>query len=155
VSDAISLSSKIGEVMAPQTLVTALTVDLDGRVRLDAGALHGRSELESGFTWVARRDQVSQPQTCWIVWVAIELDAAERPVRYKGLAVCELAVDPQTCAAHKSLAEHINRISDAMRGSVAVSTLPAPIRQGVREQLQALDASVWQAAPDPLRSALT
>ena len=148
------LHAGLGEVMAPQTLVTALTVDLQGRVRPDPGALHGRSELERELTWLKARDAVGPSESCWIVWTALELDASQQPIRYKGLTVCELLVNPVSRMAYKSLAEHINRMSEAMRGGVDASKLPAPIRAAIREQLAALVAGAWDRSSTELKAAL-
>ena len=46
----ILLSSSAGEIVAPQTIATALIVGPDGSVTLDPGILHGRSALEKSLT---------------------------------------------------------------------------------------------------------
>ncbi len=150
----IVLSSAIGEVMAPQMLVTALMVSPDGRLKIDAGALHGRSELESGYEFVRDRAALGQPQSCWIIWIAIELDAANQPVRYKGLTASELLVNPQTRQAYKSVAGQVNRMSEAMRGGVNLGSVTPALKSRVKEQLMALGREVWDASPDLLRSGL-
>ncbi len=169
----ISLSNNIGEIMAPGTLVTALTAvarpsacDTSSPagigparsssawdVRLDPGALHGRSELEQRFHF-GPKQSVCEASSCWIVWLAIELDAANRPVRYKGASLCELLVNSQTKAAYKSMAEHVNRMSEAMRGEVRVERLPVDIRRAVREQLMAIGSELWQQASETFRAAI-
>ena len=60
----IPLSTSVGEVMAPHTLVTAFTISSDGKIVADAGALHGRSELEQSVEWVQRRELVGEGQSC-------------------------------------------------------------------------------------------
>ena len=149
----ISLSNNIGEVMAPGTMVTALTASSATDARLDPGALHGRSELEHRFAF-GPKQAVGEASSCWIVWIAIELDAANRPVRYKGASLCELLVNSQTKAAYKSMAEHVNRMSEAMRGEVRVERLPADIRRAVKEQLMTSGPELWQRAPDAFRAAM-
>ena len=149
----ISLSSKLGEVMSPKTLVTALIVGPDGSIHVDPGALHGRSELESQLQFVRDRSQVSDGQPWWIVWVAIELDDAQQPQRYKGAAVSEILVDRSRRMGYKSLPEHVNRMSEAMRGVVNIARLSSEHRQRVRQQLLQLNEGWWQNAPAPFQAA--
>ncbi len=151
----IALSTSLGEVMAPQTLVTALTVTPLGEVTLDAGALHGRSAMEGRFTFVPTRAQVGEPtQPWWIVWLAVELDAWNQLLRYKGLSVCELAINPERWTGFKSLAEHVNRMSEAMRGVVNVTRLPPHERMAVKAQLFAIGKEQWDHSSDAFKRAL-
>ena len=150
----IPLSTKVGEVMAPQRLVAALIVGPDGHVTLDPGALHGRSELEQQIAWVQRRELVGEGQSCWMVWVAIELDAANQPVRYAGVSACELWVNPQTRRGYKSVAEFVNCMSEAMRGGVQVSRLAPQMRAAVTQQLMTIGPEVWERSADSLKRAL-
>ena len=150
----IPLSTGIGELMAPQTLVAALILTPDGHAKLDAGALHGRSDLESQLTWVTQRALVAQGQSYWIVWVAIELDAVEKPVRYKGLSACEMVVNPKQQVGYKSLAEHVNRMSEAMRGGINLTKLKSESRALVQQQLIHLSQELWDHSSDLLKKAL-
>lgn len=153
-AQSIPLSTNLGEVVAPQTLVTALTISLDGKVTADPGALHGRSELESQIEWVTQRELVGEGASCWIVWVAVELDAANNPVRLKGASACELWVNPQARRGYKSVAESVNRMSEAMRGGVNVSRLSPQARASVKQQLIAIGRELWERSAASLRQAL-
>lgn len=150
----IPLSRGVGEVMAPQTLVTAFVLAPDGSIRVDAGALHGRSEIERQVALVSRQEFLEDGQPFFIVWVAIELDTANHPLRYKGLSVCRMLIDPKQQVGYKSLSEHVNRMSEAMRGDVNISRLSPEQRQTVKQQLITLDASLWEASDEVLRQAL-
>jgi len=140
--------------MAPQTLVTALVLSPDGSVELDAGALHGRSVFESQFQFVKPKTLVPNSQTAWIIWVAIELDASNQPLRYKGLSTSELLVNLQHRLGYKSLADQVNRISEAIQGQASVARLDASARRVVVEKLRQLDAKLWEHADPALRAAL-
>ena len=148
---AVPLSSKLGEVMAPQTLVTAIVIGPDGAAKLDAGALHGRSELESRLQLVPTQAQVGHGQSCWITWVAIELDPSDKPLRYKGLSVSEVLVNLQQRLAYKSLADSVNRMSDAMQGKVNVSRLSPDHRRQVGQLLMATSQELWQRSAPALQ----
>ena len=151
----IPLSTKVGEVMAPQTLVAALIVGPDGTVTLDPGVLHGRSEVERGIEFVKQRDQVAGGQPFAVVWVAIELDSSNQPVRYKGTAVSELTINPTARRGYKSVAEATNRIGEAVQGKVNVAKLKPEFRASVKQRLIALGQELWDRAPDSLKQGLS
>ncbi len=150
----VNVSSGLGEVMAPQTLVTALIVSPDGTVKLDSGALHGRSELERDIEFVRQRDAVPNPQVYWVVWVAIELDASDHPVRYKGVSASELLIDPAQRVGYKSLAQSTNRITEAINGRANVTMLSPQLRAAVTQQLRTLGTQWWEPASMSLKHAL-
>ena len=147
-------ADKAGGGVAPQTLVTALIVSPDGRVTLDPGALHGRSELESGLEMMQKKELVEQGASFWIVWVAVELDPAQKPLRYKGLSVCEMLVNRERRAGYKSLAEHVNRMAEALRGGTNLITLSPQDRSLVKQQLMAMSLELWERSSDSLKAAL-
>ena len=150
----IDLSKGLGEVMAPQTMVTALVATPDGRVWLDPGALHGRSRIEGEHEFVKSREAVGEGQACWVVWVAIELDASNQPVRLKGASVSEMLLNPATHIGYKSVAEGVNCMSEAMRGGVNVGRLPPSLHEPIARQLRAIGDELWARAPEALRAAL-
>ncbi len=150
----IPLTTGFGEVMAPQTLVTALLIGPDGQARFDAGALHGRSELESQLEFVRQRESVGAGKAVWVVWVAIELDADQRPLRYKGAAVSELLVNLEKRLGYKNLADQVNRMSEAMRGGVNLSKVSAEERALIRQHLVSLGAELLARASDSFKQAL-
>ena len=151
----ISLSTGLGEVMASQTLVLPLVITSDGAITIQPGALHGRSEAEQGIQFVKQREELGTVTPHRFVWVAVELDAAEKPVRYKGISVSEVWIDRQKGIGYKPLAEAVNRISEAIRGGVNLKVLGAAERELVAKQLQALEGCVWESSEAALREALT
>lgn len=153
-SRAIPLSTALGEVMMPGTLITAFILAPDGTVRLDPGVLHGRSAIESAVRFVASRDQVADAQRYWVVWVAVELDGTDRPVRYRGLSVSELWIDPRHGTGYKVLAESVNRMTEAMGGGLNVRVLSGVEKTLVAAQLASLSPEVWERSPQGLKDAL-
>jgi len=140
--------------MAPQTLMTAFIVTPHGEVKLDVGALHGRSEIESQVELVRQKDQVTDGKTYGIVWVAVELDSANKPVRYKGLSVCELLVNQERRIGYKNLAEHVNRMAEAIRGGVNVGRLQPEARTAVKQQLVSIKSDLWERSSYSFKQAL-
>ena len=150
----VPLSTGLGELMAPQTLVTALIVSPDGTATLDPGALHGRSRLEGQLRLVNKRQEVGQAESFWIAWVALELDEAKAPVRYLGISVSQLLVNHSEQLGYKSVAEQVNRMSESMRGEAKLAQLSRSQRIAVKEQLLAIGAPLWAEASDVFRKAV-
>lgn len=151
---AISLSSGAGEVMAPHTLMTVLVLSPDGTLTLDPGALHGRSEIEHSLRLAKRREEIPSTQTYWFIWVAVELDPIDLPLRYKGMAASELFVDTQSRTAYKNLSEHVNQMSRALRGELNIETLNGKAKAAIAQQLKQLDATAWDRSASSLKEAL-
>lgn len=149
----IPLSTGLGEIMAPQTLITALIFSPDGTVSVEPGALHGRSAVEQSVQFVTSRDELKNAQVHWVVWVAAELDAANQPLRYNGVAASELWIDPATKQGYKVLAESVNRMAEAMRGGVNLKTLDRSSRQLIKQQLVSLGPEVWERSAQTLQGA--
>jgi len=150
----IALNSGVGEIMATQTLVASLVLSPDGSLAVDSGALHGRSELEQALTFAKSRSELNHPQCAWVVWVAVELDSADRPHHYKGVAVSALWVDAASNTGYKSVTESVNRMSEAMRGGVNVNMLDGKAKALIGERLRALDEDVWDRSSASFREAL-
>ena len=150
----VPLTTGLGEVMAPQTLLTVLILAPDGTMTVDPGALHGRSEIENAVRFVQRRDQVPNAQVYWLIWVAVELDTSNAPMRYKGIGVSELWIDPVHKIGYKSLAESVNRMSEAMRGGITLKTLDARAKTLIRERLIALGAEIFERSSQSFKEAL-
>ena len=140
--------------MAPQTLMVPLLLSADGTIRADPGAIHGRSEWEQSLRLVQRREQVPNPATAWFVWVAVELDGTNSPVRYKGIAVSEFFLDLQAGVGYKSLAESVNRMDEAMRGGINLKTLSLRERSSIAGQLMALGSELWERSEPRFKEAL-
>ena len=153
-SRVVPLSTGVGEVMAPQTLLTALILTPEGTITIEPGALHGRSGIGSAIQLTKQRDQLLNAETYWLVWVAVELDPSNQPVRYTGASVSELFVDQVNKIGYKVLAEHVNRMAEALRGGVNLKTLDGRSRALIREQLAALSPEVWQRSAPAFREAL-
>ena len=150
----VPLTVGLGEIVTPGTLLTALILAPDGTIALDPGALHGRSELEQSVQIEPAFDQVQSAQVYWIVWVAAELDASDALVRYTGVAVSELWLDPVRKIGYKVLAEHVNRMAEALRGGINLKTLGAPARALIAQQLASLGPETWERTAGALKGAL-
>lgn len=154
-SKPIALSVGFGEIVSPQTLVVPLVVSFDGTITADAGALHGRSKLEQGIRFVGKREEALDARPCWVVWVAVELDASDQPVRYRGIAASQMWIDPVSQVGYKVLADQVNRMSEAIRGGVNLKSLDAAQRSLIAKTLSGLGQDVWQRTALALKGALS
>jgi hypothetical protein len=152
--DTVDVTRGFGEVMAPQVLVTCLMVSPDGTATVDPGALHGRSAIESSVQFVGKREDVVDAQLYWCLWVAMELDASDKPMRYRGAAASELWIDPLNKRGYKVLAESVNRMAEAMRGGLNLKTIDARSRTSIRQQLLLLAEDVWERSAASFKEAL-
>ncbi len=113
---------------------------------LDNGSLHGRSAVEEGVEFVTERETLENPRRVPMVWLAREGHPQELK-GYLGLVAVEMVIDHEAGRGWKNLAEHANRMTDAVRGEVDVGLLTKDERAQVRSLLEALDAGQLQAAP--------
>ncbi len=150
----MALSTGLGEIMAPQTLVVPLLLTPEGRISVQPGALHGRSDAEQGIRFVQQREEVATAAPHRFIWIAVELDPAGQPVRYKGIAVSDVWIDQPRGVGYKVLAESVNRIAEAIRGGVNLEPLGPSDRALVARQLQELGEPMWQRSLPALRESL-
>ena len=149
----IPLRAGLGEMMGPNTCMTALLVSPDGGASLEPGALHGRSRVESGIRFVSQRDELGEKaELHWLIWLAIELDG-ERLVRFIGASVSEMWIDPEQKIGWKVLAAQVNGMSSALRGEVNLKGVGAREKAIAGRQLMALSGDAWDASPE-LKEAL-
>lgn len=123
----------------------------EGGAVIDNGALHGRSSVEAGVEFVEEREAVENPRRVAMVWLAREGDPHNLG-GYLGLVAVEMVIDLEAGRGWKNLAEHSNRMTDAVRGTVDVGLLSPEEREQVRSLLDALDPESLQAAPHLLEA---
>ena len=112
---------------------------------VDNGSLHGRSSVEVGVEFVDERESLGSPRRVSLVWLAREGPPHDLQ-GYLGLVAVEMVIDQGAGRGWKDLAEHTNRMTDAIRGTVDVGVLTEDERGQVRSLLEALDSERLQAA---------
>ncbi len=116
-----------------------------GRARVDHGALHGRSQIESGLEV---RDGPPAGERVALVWVAFRGGA------FHGLGASVIFVDRDRKAVFRSPAQQANRMAAAARGEVAVAELSDSELATLRAFLQSSEPVLWDSAPAPFKAAL-
>lgn len=122
-----------------------------GEAVVDNGSLHGRSAIEVGVEFVDERESLESPRRVPLAWLAREGHPQDLQ-GYLGLVAVEMLVDQDAGRGWKNLAEHTNRMTDALRGTVDVGLLTQAEREQVRSLLEAIDAEQLQAAPHILEA---
>ena len=112
---------------------------------VDNGSLHGRSAVEVEVEFVDDRESLGSPRRVSLVWLAREGPPHDLQ-GYLGLVAVEMVIDQGAGRGWKDLAEHTNRMTDAIRGTVDVGVLTEDERGQVRSLLEALDSERLQAA---------
>jgi hypothetical protein len=102
--------------------------------------------VEVGVAFVDDRESLGSPRRVSLVWLAREGPPHDLQ-GYLGLVAVEMVIDQDAGRGWKNLAEHTNRMTDALRGTVDVGLLTPAEREQVRSLLEALDSDSLQAAP--------
>lgn len=112
---------------------------------VDEAAMHGRSALEAGLHWVARREELpAAAERHWLVFVTII--PAPGGERYGGAVAAELWIDRAGGRGYKDLALQVNRMAEAMAGQVRLDGMTPAERRALGRALAALAPQAWAAA---------
>ncbi len=128
-------------------------VFVDGEdIFVDNGGIHGKSRIERGIRFVKSVDEVPNPRHVWGVWIT--LHRLQGGVQgYNGAVPFELHIDADAGVGYKSLAQQVNGMERAIKGTVDISALPEEIKQGLSEFLKSVRAELWEHASASFREA--
>ena len=136
----------------PDGTVSVLGVVFAGdEAILDNGALHARSHLEQGVRFSEDPAAKGRGERVLSVWVTYPGALAER---YHGAVTATAWIDRAAKTGWKRPIDHVNRMSDAVRGKVDLSELSAAQRASLAELLRDFAPKAWDAAPEDLRRVL-
>lgn len=131
-------------------LLHALVIE-GSRAEFDAGALHGRSRVEAGISFVSDPRQVPKGRCLPLVWVA--MDPNPHP-RYVGVVASFLLIDPEAKIGFKDLVRQASQMIAALRGKVDVGALNAEERRALKAALIEYSPDLWERADPKLHQAL-
>lgn len=133
--------------------LSALFVDGD-RVFVDNGAIHAKSELERGLTVVKSKEELQDPRLVWIFWIT--LHRFEGNVQgYYGAMPFQLWIDQQGTQGFKSLADQVNKMEKAVKGTVDLTAIDTETRNKARAFLESIRSDLWENASPAFREAFT
>lgn len=129
------------------------TVFVDGeRVFIDNGAIHGKSELERGVTFVRTLEEVPNPRPVWGFWVT--LHRFEGGVQgYYGVMPFLIQLDEDHQKGYKSLAQQVNCMEKAVKGQADLREVPDDVRARLAEFLASVRPELWEHAGPAFREA--
>jgi hypothetical protein len=129
------------------------SVLIDGdEAKIDLGLIHAKSAVERGIKFTSNPDEVPNGKPYWVVWVAV--DRNESGPYYAGMAACPMTVDREARRGWKNLAEHVNRMDDALKRRYKLDSLPPEGKQALKKLLQENDLSIWENSPEELHAIL-
>lgn len=121
------------------------------QAKIDLGLIHAKSALERGVKFLANKDEVTG-DLYWVVWVAI--DRNEQGPYYAGVATCPMIVNKETRRGWKNLAEHVNRMDDALKRKIRLGDMGEAERGQLKAFLVKHDPAMWENSPEELKSVL-
>jgi len=130
--------------------LSALLIDGD-QLFIDNGAIHAKSRVERGITFVKERSEVPNGHSILGLWIT--LHRFEHGQGYYGAMPFELFIDDEAKLGHKNLSQQVNHMDKAVRGNVDVSSIPVDVRLKISEYLKTVRADLWENAPDTFKSA--
>lgn len=121
------------------------------QAKIDLGLIHAKSALERGIKFTTNRDEVDG-ELYWVVWVAV--DRNEHGPYYAGVAACPMVVNKETRRGWKNLAQHVNRMDDALKRKNRLDDLDKQEKEQLKNFLVNHEPSMWENSSDELKHAL-
>jgi hypothetical protein len=131
--------------------VSSVIIDGD-EAYLDMGALHAKSKVEKGIKFSTNKEDVPNGRRCWIVWVAV--DRTEEGSYYAGVTACEMLVDTEARRGWKILADHVNKMDQAMKRRIVLDGLDEAEKATLKKQLVEHNEEWWNRSPEELKQGL-
>lgn len=109
--------------------------------KIDLGLIHAKSSVERGIRFIHNREEIEDGILYWVVWVAI--DRSESGPYYAGITACSMVIDHKSRKGWKNLAEHVNRMDDALKRRIKINDLNKVEKQALQRLLIENDESMW------------
>ncbi|EJY55234.1 hypothetical protein URH17368_1974 [Alicyclobacillus hesperidum URH17-3-68] len=130
--------------------ISAVLMDGD-EVFVDNGAIHAKSRIELGIQFVKSLTEVPNPRRVIGLWVTLKRFADG--MGYSGAMPFELWIDADAKLGYKKLAEQVNSMDKAVRGTVDLSQLTDAEIEAFASFLRQTRADLWEHAAEGFRSA--
>lgn len=123
------------------------------KAKIDLGLIHAKSAVERGVRFTPNREEITQGELYWVVWVAI--DRNENGPYYAGVAACPMIIHHEEKRGWKNLAEHVNRMDDALKRRIRLDELGKVEKEALKKLLVEHDEAMWNNSQDELKQALS
>lgn len=126
---------------------------IDGNeAKIDLGLIHAKSSVERGIKFGTNKEDVPNGKLYWVVWVAVDRD--EQGPYYAGATACSMIVDHESRKGWKNLAEHVNRMDDALKRRMKLTSLGETEKKALKEFLIAHSEVMWNNSRAELKEQL-
>lgn len=123
------------------------------QAKIDLGLLHAKSAVERGIRFTSNREEIEQGELYWVVWIAV--DRNEKGPYYAGAAACPMIIHHETRRGWKNLADHVNRMDDALKHRVRLDELGEVEKETLKQFLIEHNEEMWNNSPDELKQAFS
>ncbi|MBA4494070.1 YwhD family protein [Paenactinomyces guangxiensis] len=130
------------------------SVLIDGdHAKIDLGLIHAKSAVERGIKFTANKEEVPGGKHYWVVWVAVDRD--ENGPYYAGVTACPMIVDKENRRGWKNLAEHVNRMDDALKRRIKLTVLGETEKEALKTLLINHNPQMWENSRQELKEQLS
>lgn len=109
--------------------------------KIDLALIHAKSSVERGIKFTPNREEVTNGEEYWIIWVAV--DRNEIGPFYAAATACPMIVDREKRVGWKNLAFHVNRMDDALKKRSKLDELPSREKETLRAFLISHNEEMW------------
>lgn len=120
--------------------------------KIDLGLIHAKSRVERGIRFTSNREEIEHGELYWVVWVAV--DRNEDGAYYAGIAACRMVIHHESRRGWKNLAEHVNRMDDALKRRIRLDDLGEVEKQALKRLLIEHSEEMWNNSSEELKQAL-
>lgn len=132
--------------------VSSVIIDGD-EAYIDIGALHAKSKVEKRIKFTPNKEDTPGGRLCWVVWVAV--DRSEQGSHYAGVTACDMLIDEEARRGYKILADHVNKMDQAMKRKIIVDGLSDKEKKLLKQVLIDNNPEMWERSSDELKQALS
>ncbi len=131
--------------------LSSILIDQD-QAKIDLGLIHAKSSVERGIKFTPNKEEVPDGKLYWVVWVAVDRD--ENGPYYAGAAACPMTINREKRIGWKNLAEHVNRMDDALKRRVKLQALGELEKKALKQLLVSHNKEMWENSKEELKQQL-
>jgi hypothetical protein len=131
--------------------LSAILID-EYHAKIDLGLIHAKSAVERGIRFTANPEEVPQGKPYWIVWIAMDRD--ESGPYYAGATACPMTVDKENRIGWKNLADHVNRMDNALKRRIQLTMLGDIEKGALKKLLMEHNQQMWENSKTALKEQL-
>lgn len=128
--------------------LSAVLVDGEA-VFIDNGAIHAKSRVEKGITFVKDKTLVEHPRDVWCFWVTLK--RREGGVQgYHAIQGFAMEIDAAKSNGFKNLSDSVNKMDHVVKGLSSLTDVPEAVKVKLHQFLKSR-TELWEHASDNFR----